>query len=224
MYPGRIMLRPRQRRHTLRWIASAVPGYLLRRPSPWITFDAIDHLDRRIRPGWRVFEYGSGGSTLYWLSRGAECVSVEHDADWHARLRLRLPAGARIEYRLVPPAPADGGDTAADQDDPAAYRSSWEAYRGQSFRAYASQIDEFPAGHFDLVVVDGRARPSCIRHAVPKVRPGGILLVDNADRSRYFRHTGRELAEGFRRLSFPGVCPAMAHSSRTDLFVRNPAD
>ncbi|MCA9907704.1 MAG: hypothetical protein KC519_03580, partial [Anaerolineae bacterium] len=79
-----------QIRHLARFLASHTPGYLFDKPSPWLGFDAIDYLAARISPGWRVFEYGSGGSTLFWLKSGAEVVSIEHDADWYAQMQQRL--------------------------------------------------------------------------------------------------------------------------------------
>jgi hypothetical protein len=35
------------------------------------------------------------------------------------------------------------------------------------------------------VVVDGRSRVDCARHGLGKIRPGGFLLLDNAQRERY---------------------------------------
>jgi hypothetical protein len=209
-----------QRRHTLSWARSLAPGYLLDTPSPWITFDAIEAIGRRLRAGMRVFEYGSGGSTLYWLRCGAELVSVEHDAAWFELVRSRLPRAARIDYRLVeadPPAPAPAP---LDPADPAAYGSAHDAFQGRTFRRYASQIDAFPEGAFDLVLVDGRARPSCLRHAAPKVRRGGLLVLDNADRDYYLARTGPDLA-GFIREVHTGVGPLNRAPWRTDVYVRS---
>lgn len=219
-YPGRILLLQGQRRHLRKWILSTKRDYLLRKPSPWITFDAIEFLARRVVPGWKVFEYGSGGSTLYWLSMGTECVSIEHDAEWHAKLLPLIPGGAKIDYRLVPPEPAGSGSARSGGDDPEFYHSSLAEFRGNSFWSYVTQIDEFPAGHFDLVLIDGRSRASCIRHAMPKVRPGGMLVVDNGDRSRYYRSNQQQLNADFELISFPGLCPAAPCQSQTDVFVR----
>jgi hypothetical protein len=36
-----------------------------------MTFDAIRELRTYMRQGMKVFEYGSGGSSLFWLSFGA---------------------------------------------------------------------------------------------------------------------------------------------------------
>jgi hypothetical protein len=48
--------------------------------------------------------------------------------------------------------------------------------------SYAAFIDRFPDHSFDLVIIDGRARAACIQHAIPKVKKGGYLLVDDSER------------------------------------------
>lgn len=68
-------------------------------PIPWYTYPAIEFLEPRLRPDLRVFEYGSGWSTLWWAERVASVHAVEHDAAWSALLRPRLPANARLELR-----------------------------------------------------------------------------------------------------------------------------
>jgi hypothetical protein len=220
LYPVGMLLFGNQCRYVLRWIESTAPKYLLRKPSPWITFEAIDYLDERVARGWKVFEYGSGGSTLYWLSKGAECVSVEHDSRWYAGLRPFIPTDAKIDYRLVPPDPSGGDDFDGDWDDPHAYRSSVEEFRHYSFRKYAEQIDEFPEEYFDLVLVDGRARPSCINHAMSRVKPDGFLVIDNGDRPHYYRRTIDYLENKFQKISCCGACPVSPRRAQTDIFVK----
>ena len=46
---------------------------------------------------------------------------------------------------------------------------------------YAAQISGFPDGCFDLIIIDGAERNECIRAAASKVRPGGWIVVDNAE-------------------------------------------
>jgi hypothetical protein len=40
---------------------------------PWLPFDLIDDLRERVGPRSRVFEFGGGGSTLFFLDCGAGC-------------------------------------------------------------------------------------------------------------------------------------------------------
>lgn len=68
-------------------------------PIPWYSYPAIEFLEPRIRPGLRVFEYGSGWSTLWWAQRVAEVFSVEHDAQWSALVQPRLPSNARVALK-----------------------------------------------------------------------------------------------------------------------------
>jgi len=55
---------------------------------PWITDGATDFIENiiceRNKKGQetRIFEFGSGNSTLYFLSRGCRVTSVDHDEEW----------------------------------------------------------------------------------------------------------------------------------------------
>jgi hypothetical protein len=68
-------------------------------PIPWYTYPAIEFIEPRIGRDMRVFEYGSGWSTLWWAERVAEVFSVEHDTAWSALVQPRLPANARVALR-----------------------------------------------------------------------------------------------------------------------------
>jgi hypothetical protein len=204
-----------------RWIDSMRGDYLVTEGRPWITFDATEWLDKWLPVDARVFEYGSGGSTLFWLARGARCVSVEHDAGWFDQVRARVPVGAQVDLRLVPPE-RDAAGCVLDPSDPDSYRSGDAALRTCSFHRYVSQIDEFPDEAFDIVFIDGRARPSCIKHSVPKVRRGGLLVLDNADREYYLQGTSALLRE-YDRERFHGVGPCLGvmwSMWATDVFTR----
>lgn len=139
----------------------------------WVTYGAFRHLESVMKPNWRVLEYGSGGSTLYFARTGARVVSVEHDPEWAHVVEERLQG--RADLVLRPPT----------QSLPGTYTSTDARYRGMSFQAYAAVADSFPDGHFDLVLIDGRARTSAFAHAWRKVRPGGWIVLDNSDRDEY---------------------------------------
>jgi SAM-dependent methyltransferase len=214
-----------QRKHALTWLRSFAPGALLDLRLPWIVFGATDFLadflswERQCGRSLRVFEYGSGGSTLFWLARGAEVVSIEHDPLWYAHLRQRFEPSSPVDYRLVLPEPAESDSHGADIADPACYRSDDASFRGCTFRNYVSQVDAFPDDHFDVILIDGRARPACIQHSVDKVRPGGLLVLDNADRPYYTARTQPYLAH-FTRHVFRGPVPGITLMGQTDIYVK----
>lgn len=210
-FPLHLLRRPGQARYMLRWAASLLPAPL--RPAwPWLTFAAIDHLQRINLHTARIFEYGSGASTLYWLHRGATLTSIEHDPLWYAQVRRSLPHNAQVDYRLVQPEPAPPADPA----DPTAYASA--GMPGYSFKQYAAQIDALPDRSLDLVLVDGRARPACLAHALPKVRPGGLLILDNSDRPYYTARLADRLA-AFQPTVYAGAAPYAPVFTQTTIFV-----
>lgn len=169
----------------------------------------------------RVFEYGSGGSTLFWLRYGALYVSIEHDLDWYSLVRQRLTPEQEhlIDYRLVLPELVKDSGWQGDPADPESYTSSDEPFYGYSFRKYVTQIDAFPNEYFDFILIDGRARPSCIKHSVPKVKVGGLLVLDNADRSYYTSKTQVYLQDFFLH-EFYGVGPLVREMWKTNIYKR----
>jgi len=207
-----------QRKHVFRWLRSLRKDYLLKKKQPWLVFDAIDFLNSLPLEGKRVFEYGSGGSTLFWLNHGAECVSVEHNPDWYKLMHHRLKGMDRIDYRLVLPEPADDKKV-RDIADPNLYLSEDVLSLGYNFRNYVCQIDPFPDNFFDVVMIDGRARPSCIMHSADKVKKRGFLILDNADRVYYTART-IEYLEHFDCLSFFGSGPINDLQWQTDVYIK----
>lgn len=52
-------------------------------------------------------------------------------------------------------------------------------------RPYNHVYDEFPDEFFDFILVDGRDRVKCVESAHKKIKPNGILILDNSERERY---------------------------------------
>jgi hypothetical protein len=46
---------------------------------------------------------------------------------------------------------------------------------------YATVIDGMVDGTLDFIVVDGHFREACLRRVGNKLRPGGLLIIDNTD-------------------------------------------
>jgi hypothetical protein len=69
---------------------------------PWFTYPAIEYLRGLDLGGTRVFEFGAGDSTRYWVSRGASVTAVENDAGWHARVSATIGSRADIELVVDP--------------------------------------------------------------------------------------------------------------------------
>lgn len=208
-----------QRRYAFRWLSSVRKGHLLDRRIPWIPYDVIEFLKKHIHKGACVFEYGTGGSTLFWLSLGASCIAIEHDPEWYKVMVERLNSSDNIDYRLIPPEKCHDQSQHLNYADPDVYVSSDPQFKGYNFINYVSQIDSFPDEYFDIVLIDGRARPSCIKHSIKKVKVDGMLIVDDSDRSYYFSKTIGYLKD-YELKRFYGVSPALNIMQYTDVCRR----
>jgi predicted O-methyltransferase YrrM len=158
--------RPASRSHrTPRYLYHRTRQLLFERAhpdAPWLTPAAIELLGTLLRPADRGVEFGSGRSTLWLAARVAALTSVEQDEQWHAAVNAML--GERglgnVDYILAPKdAPEDRG---ADS-------------------AYARAALAFDDGSLDFALVDGHYRDYSTQFILPKVRPGGLLVIDNVN-------------------------------------------
>lgn len=153
---------------------------------PWMVFGCIDFLKVWLKPEMKIFEYGSGGSTLFFANKVNNVYSVEHNQDWYNVLSevILQKKINNVAYKLIEPT-IDRDFKNKNYLNPDHFISAGEEFNGKTFYSYVTAIDEFKDSYFDLVVIDGRARQSCISRAKSKIKKGGILLLDNADREYY---------------------------------------
>lgn len=118
-----------------------------------ISYRARIRLERLIRSDWRVLEFGSGRSTI-WFSRRCGFIHSREDLpEWRdlveAALSREGAGNYSLEYRP--------GETYAD-------------------------LSEWPDRYFDLVLIDGTDRDGCVRETLAKVKEGGWIYLDNSDK------------------------------------------
>lgn len=147
-----------------RWLASQLAicdlPRMVRLDVPWWNRKAALAVDAFLaeRTAPRVFEFGSGSSTVWLARRSAEVISAEPHADWAEALRGWLGSYGNTEL-LVRRLEAGGGP-------------------------FADSIRE-TGGEFDLIVIDGRERAACLRACLPFLKSDGIILFDDSFRRRY---------------------------------------
>jgi hypothetical protein len=174
---------------------------------PWWTYTAIHEVESALAAKGgeaRVFEYGSGASTVWLARRAHEVHSVEHDERFVTVLRPLLAQYPHVQLRHV---------EAPDHGDNARVPSQRHGYRGRDFARYVGSVDDVD-GEFDVIVIDGRARSACLRRAVPRLAPDGVVVFDNSNRSRYHEAL---LTSGLRARRYRGATPGLPYWSETTL-------
>lgn len=129
---------------------------------PWLTPASIRLLSRLLRPADQGAEFGSGRSTLWLAARVRALTSVEHDAQWHELVTARLNQHGlgNVDYILAP------GDQPMDRG-------------GDS--TYARVALGFPDASLDFALIDGHYRDYSAKFIMPKLKPGGMLVIDNVN-------------------------------------------
>ncbi|MEO1206165.1 MAG: class I SAM-dependent methyltransferase [Pseudomonadota bacterium] len=127
---------------------------------PWLPKQAVDLLDQLLRPTDVVVEFGAGRSTLWLAKRVVHLTSIESNQDWAKRTSDKLEALARPGSQSVVFA-----ETVEDTVAP---------------------IMGMPDASVDVVLVDGAHRDHCAHAALAKLKPGGVLVIDNVN--RYLPH------------------------------------
>lgn len=150
---------------TPRYVVSRTRQMLYERghaDDPWLTPAATRLLESLLRPEDHGVEFGSGRSTVWFASRVAALTSVEHDEAWYATVTARLrERGLRnVDYMLAPidQPPEQGGQS-----------------------AYARKALAFADQSVDFALVDGHYRDYSAKFILPKIRPGGMLIIDNVN-------------------------------------------
>jgi hypothetical protein len=88
-----------------------------------------------------------------------------------------------------------------------------------SAEEYVGAIDEFADGSFDIVIVDGLFRPECLRRGASKVKPGGLLILDDTDQRQLARVRKTALPQ-WKKVSFTGF--KASKDVRETTFFRRP--
>lgn len=144
---------------------------------PWLVPAAIEWLASYLKPHHEVFEWGSGGSTIWLAQRVKAVASIEHNQEWHTLItkRLNILELENVVVHYIPP---------GNQE-------------------YSGCINESP-GLFDLIYIDGVHRGRCARVARKWIRPGGAILFDNSENLAHVEDIIPLVETGWERLSFFG--------------------
>lgn len=176
------------------WVESNLKGQSIDRdgkPIPWITYPAFDFLSARLPKIDSVFEYGSGNGTLWWASKCEQVRAVENDSEWYQKMKKTMPHNVELFFAEI---------------------ATGTSYEDQIL------IDE---RSYDVIIIDGRHRNNCMTQALKRIRPHGVIVLDNSDRPEYSQGIKQLTDSGFRKIEFSGFCPIVNFKSQTAIFYKN---
>lgn len=181
-----------------RWLASLGAIYHLDRmialDIPWWNVAATDDVAAFLkrRGNARVFEFGSGASTVWLARRSGSVTTVEHDPDWAGRLTETIAGLDNASLSVA----------GYDPDGPPAEQPYLRSIEG--------------TGLYDLIVVDGRLRVQCLTAAIAHLKPDGIIVFDDSGRQRYRAGIA---ACGLRETHYRGLSYCVPYPDHTSVLT-----
>lgn len=181
--------------------------------TPWYTFPAIAFLKDIIKPEYKVLEYGSGFSTLYFKNKVSTLITVEHSQEWADKLLLE---NSTLDIHVVK---ENAGIHPVAEDKFKYFVENFIQIRTNdydhdlrhglvcdSFGGYASMIFQSQPNFYDMVVIDGMARALCTYLTVESgnLKDDGIIILDNSDRWQYNPIQTYLHDKGYGRIDFWG--------------------
>lgn len=119
---------------------------------PWLVPGAVSKLEKILQPSFRVLEFGSGGSTLFFSHRCKDVISIENNPKWYDKVLSKIMEQKIKNCKLI--LCPDISDTKNILKD---------------------------RGLFDCILIDmhGEYRDRLLKISLPFMRSCGILVLDN---------------------------------------------
>ncbi len=74
---------------------------------------------------------------------------------------------------------------------------------------------------YDLILVDGRDRVSCIKKSIDLLNNDGVIILDDSEREEYKEGVDFLLKKGFRSIEFWGISPGLFYKKCTSIYYKN---
>ncbi len=148
-----------------------------------VEFSQVCAIVEALQPA-QVLEWGSGGSTKALLARSPfteRFVSVEHDPIWYTLVKRQVHDPRLSLHHVAPDLPPYSYDVPMSQLGAWIARCETDAAVMASYVAFPGSLGQ----HFDFVLVDGRARTFCLKAGWKLLRPGGVMVLHDAQRVEY---------------------------------------
>jgi hypothetical protein len=159
-------------------------------PIPWVTYSFIDFIRDRIDKSHRIFEFGSGNSTLFYAKRAGKVVSVEHDKAWFDKVYADKPRNSELIFCEL----EDNG-------------------------RYCRMPGTYPE-RFHIIIVDGRDRINCCKQSLTALTNDGVIILDDSERDFYQDAIVFLKENGFKQLPFTGISPGAFIYKSTTIFYK----
>lgn len=147
--------------------------------NPHMDEKEISLIKESLKPHYKVFEWGSGGSTIYFSQFVDTYVSVENLRIWFELVSQRMFIDETQTIGI-----SHGKYSLYYKPELGEHKVKRGSLRlGYYYYTYINAIDECGIDEFDVIIIDGMARPSCVYKALNHVHDNSVIFFHD-----YFKY------------------------------------
>ena len=126
-----------------------------------------------LKPNYIMLEYGAGGSTITFSKLVKKYYSIEHDVIWYKRIKNLAKKENINNIKMFCVIPNDNYYKIG-------YVERWQ------FEDYVNKINYLDIPMFNVILIDGRARPHCAIECFKYINKDSLVFIhDYFERESY---------------------------------------
>jgi predicted O-methyltransferase YrrM len=182
---------------------------------PWMVYEATEYLLKKIDHNSRIFEFGSGASTIFLLNQQPKTlVSVETDPLWKIFISSLIAKEFNTANKALE------GDVSANFISNFDYRLVKINHNSEESKIRYSQIPANNNNKFDIIIIDSCCRYQCFTMAMKSLAEDGVIILDDSQRGGYKKIFSLAESCGFDFRVFKGIAPGGLRIKETTFFIK----
>ncbi len=161
---------------------------------PWMSYPAIEFLQKYLNKNHEIFEFGCGASTLFFSTRVKKVVGLETSKKWLDIIKNEFSSqNQNVEINLM----SDG-------------------LTNPAYENFAKNSGQ----KFDLIIIDSLKRFECAKNSIDALKPDGAIILDDSERKNYKKIFDFFAEHNFKKQDFFGIAPGQLRIKNTTIFTK----
>lgn len=161
-------------------------------PIPWMSYPAIEYLEKNLNSNHDIFEFGLGSSSLFFAKRVKSVMSLETNPKWLKIIKSKVFTN-NIEVILMENGLID-----------------------DNYQKVAKNCGK----KFDFIIIDSIKRFQCAQNSIEALKEGGKIILDDSERDHYYKIFNFFKEKGFQKQDFIGIAPGQVRVKNTTVFYK----
>ena len=172
---------------------------------PWFSLNAVKFLKNNFNNNWRILEYGSGASTLFFLKNNiSHLISIESNQFWYDFLAHKIAK-----------------TYCSKQISDHIFIMVNNAMNDENYEKLAKNLAK-SYGKFDVIIIDSLKRYKCAINSVSAIKDDGMIILDDSERDNYDKIFSFLKDRGLTPIDFFGYAAGGFRIKNTTIFTKNP--